>query len=330
MIKKILATLAACLIATSVSAGANRVPPMPKELEGKVIRVIICRAVGAQTDITQRFMLEQATRLTGLKFVPLNIPAAQGLLASKEVAESPADGLTLFAGDNTIHVVNPVLPPPGYVDVEQIPVIAIHAFSPQFFYVSAKSNIHTLKDLINAAKKNPKFNAGHPTIHSMLIQSEFFGKNGAEVNFVPYTKATEMPIQIDIGDLNTFLSSGADNKPMVDKGVLRAVGTSWDRPLNIYPNARPISDYLPGFRSSQQQLIAIHRDTPQHIKEYFNTVFRLAGQTAESRARWEMFSMIPGSDLDINSVQRVIKHEQDGIRRMNDRVVKLQSQKKDK
>lgn len=329
MIKKILAALASGLIATGAMASTS-VPPIPKELEGKTIRVIICRAVGAQTDITQRFMLEQATRLTGLKFVPLNIPGAQGLLASKEVAESPADGLTLFAGDNTIHVVNPVLPPPGYVDVEQIPVIAIHAFSPQFFYVSAKSDIHNLKDLINAAKKNPKFNAGHPTIHSMLIQSEFFGKNGAEVNFVPYTKATEMPIQIDIGDLNTFLSSGGDNKPMVEKGVLRAVGTSWDRPLSIYPNARPISDYLPGFKSSQQQLIAIHRDTPQHIKEYFNTVFRLAGQTAESRARWEMYSLVPGHDLNIAAVQRVIKHEQDGIRRMNDRVVKLQSQKKDK
>lgn len=312
---------------SSAWAGNHSVPPMPKELEGKIIRVIICRAVGAQTDITQRFMLEQATRITGLKFVAMNQPAAQGLLAAKEVIESPANGLTLFAGDNTIHVVNPVLQPPGYMDVEQMPVIAIHAFSPQFFYVSGKSDIYTLKDLAEFAKKS-KVNAGHPTVHSMLVQAEFFGKTGGSVNFVPYTKATEMPIQIDIGDLQTFLSSGADNKPLVDKGVLRAVGTSWDRPLPIYPDARPISDYVPGFKSSQQQLIAIHKNTPQHIKEYFNTVFRIAGQSTESRARWEMFSMVPGNDLDISAVQKVIKQEQDAIRRMNDRVIKLQ--KKDK
>jgi tripartite-type tricarboxylate transporter receptor subunit TctC len=326
MIKKVILFLLS-LSVTSAWANNLSIPPMPKELEGKIVRVIICRAVGAQTDITQRFMLDRVSQITGLKFVAINQPGAQGLLASKEVIDSPANGLTLFAGDNTIHVVNPVIPPVGYADVEQIPVIAIHAFSPQFFYVSGKSDIRSLKDLGEFAKKN-KVNAGHPTIHSMLVQAEFFGKIGASVNFIPYTKATEMPVHVAIGDLQIFLSSGADNKPLVDKGILKAVGTSWDRPLPIYPDARPISDYVPGFKSSQQQLIAIHKDTPQHIKEYFNLVFRIAGQASESRARWEMFSMVSGSDLDIAAVQKVIKQEQDAIRRMNDRVQKLQKEEK--
>jgi hypothetical protein len=41
-----------------------------------------------------------------------------------------------------------------------------------------------------------------------------------------------------------------------------------------------------------------------------------------------MFSMVSGSDLDIAAVQKVIKQEQDAIRRMNDRVQKLQKEEK--
>lgn len=309
----------------SVGSWANStVPPMPPELADKTIKVIICRAAGAQTDVTQRFILEQVKQLTGLKFIAVNQPGAQGLIAARDVINSVPNGLTLFAGDNTNHVINPVIPPEGAVDMNLLPAIAIHVFSPQFFYVSAKSNIYTLDDLANAAKKNKRFNAGHPTVHSMLIQSEFFAKNGVDnVNFVPYTRATEMPIQIDLGDLDVYLSSGADNKQFVDKGILRAVGTSWNHSLPIYPNAQPIATHLPGFKSNQQQLIAVHQDTPQHIKEYYNKIFRIAANTVESQERWKMFSLMSGHDLDINAVQKVIEQERAATRRMNDRIQKL-------
>jgi tripartite-type tricarboxylate transporter receptor subunit TctC len=311
----------------SIGSWANStVPPMPPELVDKTIKVIICRAPGAQTDVTQRFILEQVKQLTGLKFTVVNQAGAQGLIAARDVVNSAPNGLTVFAGDNTNHVVNPVIPLDGVVPVDMnlLPAIAIHAFSPQFFYVSAKSNIYTLDDLANAAKKNKRFNAGYPTVHSMLIQSEFFAKNGVDnVNFVPYTRSTEMPIQIELGDLDVYLSAGADNKPFVDKGILRAVGTSWNHSLPIYPNAQPIATHIPGFKSNQQQLIAVHQDTPKHIKEYYNKVFRIAANTVESQERWKTFSLMSGHDLDINAVQKVIEQERDATRRMHDRIQKL-------
>jgi tripartite-type tricarboxylate transporter receptor subunit TctC len=200
--------------------------------------------------------------------------------------------------------------------------VAIHYFSPQFVFVNAQSNIRSLKDLVEVAKKDPNFNAAYVVQHSLLLQREFFSQLGANPVMVPYQKSAQLPLSIQTGEITTFLSSGNDNEPFVKAGKIRAIGTSWDHRLSIFPDAQPMSDLVPGFKSSNQQLIAVHSDTPKHIKEYYNKVFRLAAKTEESRERWKNFSVVPGFDLDLGGVDAAIKRERTAIQNMANRADK--------
>ena len=69
MLKKLIFGLSMAVGALTINAQSIAVP---EQLQGKTITVIIPYAPGGDTDNTQRFMGEQAKKLTGLNFVYVN------------------------------------------------------------------------------------------------------------------------------------------------------------------------------------------------------------------------------------------------------------------
>ena len=52
--------------------------------------------------------------------------------------------------------------------------------------------------------------------------------------------------------------------------------------------------------------------TPRHIVDYYNTVFRLAAQTPESKKRFNELSIV-SADLDVDQVAAAVKQEQKSL-----------------
>ena len=96
----------AILMKSAVSAP---VPTVPSELQDRIITVIIPYTPGGDTDATQRFVVEQVSRISGLKFVIVNKGGASGIVGTREFIKARPDGLTIMGHANETFALNPIL-----------------------------------------------------------------------------------------------------------------------------------------------------------------------------------------------------------------------------
>jgi tripartite-type tricarboxylate transporter receptor subunit TctC len=290
MLKKFIFGASIAIAALTTNAQSITVP---EQLRGKTVTVIIPYAPGGDTDATQRFMGEQAKKLTGLNFVFINRPGANTVIGSNEAATKPADGLTLFGGDSSTHVFNPALDVANHTDPKLLQPISVFSITPQAFFSGANSPIKDLKDLVAYARANPKTNFGCSATHACLYQTVFYNTVGAEhVNQVNYKTAPETIIAAAQGDILTFTASVSSIMPHVQSGRLKAVAVGWHETVPGWPDVRPVSDVIKGFRAINFQMISTPAGTPRDIVEFWNTVYRTIAATPEVQARFQQLFAI--------------------------------------
>jgi len=94
--------LALLLSAQSLEAPAEAYPSKP-------IRLVIPFAAGSATDAAGRILAQALSQRLGQSVVVDNRAGANGQIAAMLVAQSPADGYTLFMTTNSTHSANPHL-----------------------------------------------------------------------------------------------------------------------------------------------------------------------------------------------------------------------------
>src|SRR4249919_2454030 len=82
------------LLVASMHLAAQSYPAKP-------VRILVGFAAGGATDIAGRLIAQKLTEATGQSFIVENRPGASGLIASEQVAKSPADGTTIMGGSQT-------------------------------------------------------------------------------------------------------------------------------------------------------------------------------------------------------------------------------------
>lgn len=290
MLKKLIFGLCAATITILTSAQSINVP---EQLRGKTVTLIMPYAPGGDTDAIQRFMGEQAKKLTGLNFVYVNKAGAGTILGSNEAASRPADGLTLFGGDNSTHVFNPAIGLTNYTDPKLLQPVSVFGITPQFVYVADSSPINSVKDLIAHTKANPLINYGCSATQACLYQTVIFNSIGADrANQINYKTVTETVISVINGDIVMFMAGATAGSAHVQSGKIKPIGVGWSETLSVYPKARPISDALSQFRAVNLQMISVPAGTPAAIVEFWNTVYRTVAQLPEVKERFGTLSII--------------------------------------
>ena len=117
------------------------------------VKVVVGFTAGGGTDVAARIIAQKLSEATGQSFVVENRPGASGLIASEQVAKSPADGSTIMVGSQTTLAVAPALYKKFQLDVDQgVHRLAMIGISPLVAVVNANSPIRSVKDLIAEAK----------------------------------------------------------------------------------------------------------------------------------------------------------------------------------
>lgn len=282
-----------CVVTTMTIFAANaQTITVPEQLRGKTVTVIIPYAPGGDTDATQRFMGEQAKKLTGLNFVYINKAGANTVIGSNEAAARPADGLTLFGGDSSTHVFNPALNVTNHTDPKLLTPVSVFSITPQAFYTGANSAINGIKDLVNFVKVNANTNYGCSATHSCLYQSVFFKSIGANTNQINYKTAPETVIAAVQGDILVFTASVSGMLPHVQAGRLKPVAVGWHEPLPVWPDTRPVADVVKGFRAVNFQMISVPAGTSSNIIDFWNLVYRTIATMPEVQARFQQLHAI--------------------------------------
>lgn len=214
-----LAALPAATLPTAVWAQGGDYPK-----PGATLRYIVPFPPGGLTDVMARLVGQQLSERWKVNVVVDNRPGGGGQIGADAAAKSAPDGNTLLAITLT-HAANYTLfPKAPYNFVKDLKPVALMAGSPMLIVVPVTSKIHTLKDLVAAAKAG-KLNAGSSgngtPPHLTLALFNEIAKT--EIQHVPYKGGAPSITDLMGGQLDVIFSNFPESISQVKAGKLRAL-----------------------------------------------------------------------------------------------------------
>lgn len=306
--KSIIKKLSAIAVMLSMASAVLAVPAVPEELKNKIITVIVPFPPGGETDITQRWMASQVKKVTGLDIIVVNKAGANGAIGATEVARSKPDGTTILGGENSTFVIHPATNFAAAPDTSTLQPLTVFTVTPLFLHVSTASNINSVDDLINKARRDPKFAVAVGTVHTQMATSMFYEGYGIKPYMVPFKGPMDMAMATSQGQVDAFFSTSGSSLAFVQGNKVKPIGVAWNQRLKIYPDA-PVLHYKDKpFVFYNFQMISVPVETPKHIQEFLNLAWRAAGQTPESRQRFSDLSHVQ-FDLTIAQTEQWLKND---------------------
>ncbi|HYD58188.1 MAG TPA: tripartite tricarboxylate transporter substrate-binding protein [Burkholderiales bacterium] len=278
--KKVLASLALSLFA--VGAPAQNWPDKP-------VKFIVPFPPGGATDISARLLGERLTNIWGQQVVIENRGGAGGGVGAAEAARAAPDGYTLFFPSGSVVTANQHIYAKMSYNPEKdfVPITKVVS-GPQVLTVPASSPYKTVKDLIEAAKKEPgKLTFGHAGIGSQthLAAENFVWQAKIDAIAVPY-KGEGPGLAAHVGgETSFFVGNMAAAIGHINSGRLRALGVTSKTEAPQLPGVPPIAKTVPGFENTGWFGLVAPAGTPKAViqKVYQDTKRALQDTTMKAR-----------------------------------------------
>jgi tripartite-type tricarboxylate transporter receptor subunit TctC len=264
--KKLIALLYAVLLAFNASAQSSY-PKGP-------VRMIVPFPAGGGVDTAARLLAQALTESVGRPFVVENRGGANGNIGTEVAAHANADGATLlFTGAG--FVTNPSLykkvPYDPFKDFEPI---SLMAFGPNILVVHPSLGVHSVAELIAAAKARPGeigF-AGSGSGSTPHLAGELFNSMaGVKLVHVPYRGSGPAMIGLLAGDAPVMFLPAINAGPHIASGKLRALGVTSRERLAAFPDLPTLAESgLPGYESSQWYGVLAPAGTSAEILDFLN------------------------------------------------------------
>jgi tripartite-type tricarboxylate transporter receptor subunit TctC len=215
----------ALLLAAALPAAAQDYPARP-------IRIIVGYAAGGGNDLIVRVMAPRLSEALGQPVIVENKPGAQAIIATETVAKAAPDGYTILMGPTGPMAMNPAtyakLPYSSTRDFA--PISTIGQF-PLIVTVGASLPVHSVKELIDYAKKNPgKANYGSSAAAFQIATELFKQRTGTEFVHIPYKSSGESVQATVAGQVTMTICDPPPASGPLRAGTVRALAiTSSER-----------------------------------------------------------------------------------------------------
>jgi tripartite-type tricarboxylate transporter receptor subunit TctC len=231
--------LAACLCGAAALAHAQAWPARP-------LRLVVGFAPAGAADYVARSLAEPLARALGQSIIVENRAGAGSSIAAEYVAKAAPDGYTfLIASPSSISVNPAVNPRLGYSARDLAPVSKVSA-SPLVVAVNPGLGIHSMADLIAAAKKAPgRFNYATSGNGSAPHLATVLFTRVAQVDMVhvPFKGGSPAMQSVIAGDTQVTFGTPPSVLPLVEARRLRALAVTSRERSPLVPN-------VPGMREA--------------------------------------------------------------------------------
>ncbi len=275
-------------------------PALAQNYPSKAVRIVIAQAPGSATDVISRIVGNRLGEALGQSMVIDARPGAGGVLGTEIAARSPADGYTLFMGNNSTHGSNPAL-------YSKLPYDAIKDFTPIIFVAATPYvlNVHpslpvtTLKELIAFAKARPGqinyASAGNGSTHHFcgeLLKS----LAGIDIVHVPYKGSTPALGALVGGEVSMMFSNVADTQPYIKSGRMRPLAVTAAKRATPLPDVPTMAEAgLNDFQVLSWFGLLAPAGTPAAI------ITRVNAETVKVLARADVKSALAAQGLEVIS-----------------------------
>jgi tripartite-type tricarboxylate transporter receptor subunit TctC len=240
------------------------------QFPNKTVKIIVPYPAGQATDIATRIVADALSKEWGQAVVIENIGGGAAIPGVVTARGAAPDGYTLLAGTSAAWVVNPAI-------MEKLPYDPFNDFilvgpifrNPLIIVANEKAPFKTLKDLVDAAKKEPgKLNWGYPGAGTTQhLTGELFKQVAAvDIQGVMY-KGSAQVVQDLLGDQIPLSVDGiGPNLPHIKSGKLRAIASTGAARAPQLPDVPTVAEQgYPGFSGEGWGGLVVTKGVPMDV-----------------------------------------------------------------
>jgi tripartite-type tricarboxylate transporter receptor subunit TctC len=243
------------------------------------VRIVVTAGIGSVSDVRARWLAGQLAPVLGQPVVVENIPGGSGIVGTRAVAHSAADGYTLLLAHIGNIVVGPLVnenvdydPATDFLPVSRISKgYAVLTCHPDF---PAKS----VADLIRYGKDRPGvINWGNTGVGGPpWMMAELFRRQaGIEMTSVQYKGGGELLSDLLAGRIDCWMEGPLIQTQYIKAGKLRALAVTAPERLPFLPDVPTMAQAgLPDFEFQGWTGIVVPAGTPPAVIQRLNAAMR--------------------------------------------------------
>jgi tripartite-type tricarboxylate transporter receptor subunit TctC len=273
------------VLAVSAPAWAASFPQ-----KGKSIQMLVGFAAGGSTDVGARILAGGLEKELGTSVVVVNKPGASSQLAYTALSQSKPDGYTI-GNTNFPSAVVSYLDPARKATYtrKSFELLALHVIDPGLFAVKADSPFKTLKDLVEAARANPK----KIRISTTGVQSDeafailqFQKMSGAQFAMVHFSQGgAAAMIPFLGGKIEVYCGNVGDLLAQFKSGEVRILGIMDDEQSPFYPGVKTFEEQGYKLYDSSSRGFAAPAGTPKEVVDILSGAIKKVVATEEHKKR---------------------------------------------
>jgi tripartite-type tricarboxylate transporter receptor subunit TctC len=211
----------------------------------RTVRIIVPYPAATPPDVLARIAAQHLAESWGQPVIVEVRDGAAGTIGTTQVAKAAADGHTLLFTPDFPIVMQPALGSTQYDARKDFAPIAAVAQGVSLLAVNPQLGIHSVKDLVAAAKAKPGAltfgSAGQASASFMCIQL-LKRAAGIDLTEVPYKGAAPAIQAVMTGEISMYCSPSFQALPHVRSGKLKALGTLGPKPSPLSPDIPSIAE----------------------------------------------------------------------------------------
>ena len=236
----------------------------------KPVKIIVPFPAGQATDLAARIIAEALGKEWNQSVVVENIGGGAGIPGMVTAKGAPPDGYTLVMGTSAVMVVNPAI-------MEKLPYDPQNDFTligpvfrnPLIIVANDKAPYKTLKDVVDAAKKNPgKLNWGYPGAGTTQhLTGELFKQvANVDIQGVMYKGSAQAVQDLLGGSIELSVDGIGPNLPHIRSGKLRALASTGEQRASQLPDVPTVAESgYPGFSGEGWGGVVVPKGVPNDI-----------------------------------------------------------------
>jgi len=254
------------------------VPVLAQEYPTRPIDMIISMAPGAACDIGARLIAKAAEQFLGKEIVPINKAGGGGAVAAGLVAKAKPDGYTILATVTATFTNTPHMESVTYNPLEDFIPVFEHGYLTPVFIVRADSPYMTMKDVVEASRKNPgKINFGvpgagtSPDIAAQMITEQ----EKVDIAVVSMGGSAPSIAALLGGHITVAGVSTPAAIPQVKAGKVRALATiGARRAAGLMETSTLAEQGYPNIKLDELYITAVPKGTPRPIVDKLENALR--------------------------------------------------------
>lgn len=234
------------LLAAALAAASMAAPALAEFKPSKPVEIIVHTGPGGGADVLARFISQviEKENLAPVRFTVNNRDGGGGLRAMAYVVEKKGDthAIAIFTGN---WLTNPLTRAEAKVTVKDMTPVVRLVLEPAVVAVKADAPFKTLKDFIDAAKKQPgalKQSGGSTTSRDNVVRQLLMKETSSNWAYISFPGGGERIAALLGGHVNMMVIEPQEAGEHIKAGSMRVIAQVADKRLAAYPGVPTIKE----------------------------------------------------------------------------------------